>query len=115
MKLKDQVAIVTGTGRNIGEDTAKLLAQEGARVAVVDMDKARGDKVAADIVKAGGTAAGFVADVASEADVARSPFETPAARAPQGEDGREGPRHEAQCNHAGRASGRSDTASGGGT
>ena len=71
MKLKDQVAIITGAGRNIGEDTAKLFAREGANVAVVDMDKGRGDKVAADIVAAGGTAAAFVADVATEADIAR--------------------------------------------
>jgi NAD(P)-dependent dehydrogenase (short-subunit alcohol dehydrogenase family) len=71
MKLEGQIAIVTGAGRNIGEDTAKLMASEGAKVEVVDMDKARGDRVAAEIVRANGTAAGFVADVASEADVAR--------------------------------------------
>jgi len=71
MKLDHQVAIVTGAGRNIGEDTAALLAAEGAKVAVVDMDKGRAEKVAARIAAAGGTAAGCVADVASEADVAR--------------------------------------------
>jgi NAD(P)-dependent dehydrogenase (short-subunit alcohol dehydrogenase family) len=71
MKLKDQVAIVTGAGRNIGEDTAKLLASEGAKVAVVDMDQGRGDKVAAEIAQAGGVAAAFMADVASEADIAK--------------------------------------------
>jgi NAD(P)-dependent dehydrogenase (short-subunit alcohol dehydrogenase family) len=49
MKLNGQVAIITGAGRNIGEDTAKLFASEGASVAVVDLDKARGEKVAADI------------------------------------------------------------------
>jgi NAD(P)-dependent dehydrogenase (short-subunit alcohol dehydrogenase family) len=70
MKLNDQVAIVTGAGRNIGEDTAKLLAREGAKVAVVDMDKGRGERVAAEITEAGGAAAAFVADVASEADIA---------------------------------------------
>lgn len=71
MKLKDQVAIITGAGRNIGEDTAKLLSREGAKIAVVDMDKGRGDKVAADIVAAGGDAAGFVADISSDSDVAK--------------------------------------------
>ena len=71
MKLKDQVAIVTGAGRNIGEEIAKILAQNGAKVAVVDMDTGRGSKVAEEIVMAGGTAAAFVADVSSETDVAK--------------------------------------------
>jgi NAD(P)-dependent dehydrogenase (short-subunit alcohol dehydrogenase family) len=70
MKLKGQIAIITGAGRNIGEDTAKLFAAEGAKVVVVDNHKGRADKVAADIVQAGGEAAGFVADVSSESDVA---------------------------------------------
>jgi len=71
MKLKDQVAIVTGAGRNIGEEISKLLAQNGAKVAVVDMDPGRGSKVAGEIVTSGGEAAAFVADISSEADVAR--------------------------------------------
>ena len=45
MKLKDQVAIVTGAGRNIGEEIAKLFAAEGAKVAVVDLDRPRGERV----------------------------------------------------------------------
>lgn len=69
MKLIGQVAIITGAGRNIGEEIAKLLASEGAKIAVVDMDKGRGDKVAAEIKNAGGDARGFVANVASESDI----------------------------------------------
>jgi NAD(P)-dependent dehydrogenase (short-subunit alcohol dehydrogenase family) len=70
MKLKDQVAIVTGGGRNIGEEIAKLFAAEGARVAIIDMDRARGERVARAIVAAGGEAAALTADVSKSADVA---------------------------------------------
>jgi NAD(P)-dependent dehydrogenase (short-subunit alcohol dehydrogenase family) len=69
MRLQGQVAIITGAGRNIGEEISKLLASEGAKIAVVDMDKERGEKVAAEIKNAGGDAKGFVANVASEADI----------------------------------------------
>ncbi len=67
MKLKDQVAVVTGGGRNIGEQIAKLFAAEGARVAVVDLDQDRGARVADEI---GGAAAAFVADTSNSRDVA---------------------------------------------
>src|SRR6202023_3194194 len=70
MKLRDQVAIVTGAGRNIGEEIAKLFAAEGARVAVVDMDAARGGRVAAEIRQSGGDAQLFLADVSRGSDVA---------------------------------------------
>jgi NAD(P)-dependent dehydrogenase (short-subunit alcohol dehydrogenase family) len=68
-KLRGRVAIITGAGRNIGEETAKLLASEGAKVAVVDMDRTRGGRVAGEITQAGGDAKGFVADVANEEEI----------------------------------------------
>ena len=67
MKLSNKVAIITGAGRNIGEDTARLFAKEGAKVAIVDLDLGRAETVAADIRKAKGFAEAFVADVANEA------------------------------------------------
>jgi NAD(P)-dependent dehydrogenase (short-subunit alcohol dehydrogenase family) len=70
MTLANQVAIVTGAGRNIGEEISKSLASEGAKVAVVDMDEARGSKVAAAIRAAGGEAVALFADVSVESDVA---------------------------------------------
>ncbi len=70
MRLKDQVAVVTGAGRNIGEEIAKLFAAEGAKVALVDLDKARGERVANAIRQAGGDAARFTADVSKSAEVA---------------------------------------------
>lgn len=69
MKLKGQVAIVTGAGRNIGEEVAKLLSKEGAAIAVVDLDKGRAEKVAGDINASGGKAKAFICDVAKEADI----------------------------------------------
>jgi NAD(P)-dependent dehydrogenase (short-subunit alcohol dehydrogenase family) len=66
MRLANQVAIVTGAGRNIGEETAKLFAKEGAAIAVVDMDRARADKVTEAITAAEGKAKTYVCDVAQE-------------------------------------------------
>src|SRR5262249_16340321 len=70
MKLKDQVAIVTGAGRNIGEEVARLFAQEGAKIAGVDMDKAGGQGTVDTIKAKGGDAELYVTDVSKGADVA---------------------------------------------
>ena len=71
MKLAGKTAIVTGAGRNIGEEIAKLFATEGARVAVVDMDEGRANAVA-DMIKAdGGNAVAVVCNVADPADISK--------------------------------------------
>lgn len=68
--MGNKVAIITGAGRNIGEEIAKVFAQEGARVAVVDLDKGRGEKVAGEINSAQpDRALPVVCDVSSSADV----------------------------------------------
>jgi NAD(P)-dependent dehydrogenase (short-subunit alcohol dehydrogenase family) len=72
MKLAGQVAIVTGGGRNIGAEIAKLFAAEGARVAIVDLDRGRCESVAGEIAAAGGEAIALVADVSKGADAAES-------------------------------------------
>jgi NAD(P)-dependent dehydrogenase (short-subunit alcohol dehydrogenase family) len=69
MLLTDQVAIVTGAGRNIGEATANLLAERGASVALVDINTELAEQVAAKIRAAGGTAEVFRANIADENDV----------------------------------------------
>ena len=49
MKFEGKVALVTGGGRGIGAATANLLAREGAKVAVSDMDVAPAQEVAGPI------------------------------------------------------------------
>tara|TARA_B100000676_G_C17921135_1_gene755532 strand:+ start:229 stop:1005 length:777 start_codon:yes stop_codon:yes gene_type:complete len=69
MKLAGKAAIVTGAGRNIGEEIAVLFAQEGAKVAVVDMDEGRADAVADRIKDEGGEAVAVVCDVSDTEDI----------------------------------------------
>jgi NAD(P)-dependent dehydrogenase (short-subunit alcohol dehydrogenase family) len=69
MKLRGQVAIVTGGGRNIGEEIAKLLASEGAAVAILDHDQGRGERAARAVADAGGTAMALGADVSKGSEV----------------------------------------------
>ncbi len=69
MRLKDKSIIVTGSGGGIGEGIARRLAAEGAKVIVNDINSALGEQVVADIVKAGGTASFFAADVTQTAEV----------------------------------------------
>ena len=63
MRVKDKSIIVTGSGGGIGEGIARRLAAEGARVIVNDINAELGEKAVAAIVKAGGTASFFAADV----------------------------------------------------
>lgn len=69
MRLQQQVAIITGAGRNIGADIARLFASEGAKIAVVDMDKGRGEAIAFEIRASGGEAIAVVADISQGEDV----------------------------------------------
>lgn len=68
MKLAGKVAIVTGSGRGIGEAIAKKFAQEGASVAVVDIDEREATRVAGEIVNSGGKAIAIKVDVSKKAD-----------------------------------------------
>lgn len=71
MNIQDCVALITGGGKGIGEAVAKLLARQGAKVAVVDLMQADIDRVVADIREIGGQAIGIQANVTSEAETAR--------------------------------------------
>ena len=71
MKLANQVAIVTGAGRGIGQAIANRLAAEGAKVACVSRTEANAAKVAEEInAKHPGAAKAYAVDVADTKAVA---------------------------------------------
>lgn len=70
MRLKDQVAIITGGSSGIGRETALLFAREGAAVVVADVNDAGGEQTVADILAGGGRAVYQRSDVSRASDCA---------------------------------------------
>jgi 3(or 17)beta-hydroxysteroid dehydrogenase len=66
MRVADKCALVTGAASGMGAATARLLAREGAKVAVADMLETEGRAVVAEITAAGGTAMFLKLDVTEE-------------------------------------------------
>ncbi|MFC1823706.1 SDR family NAD(P)-dependent oxidoreductase [Thermodesulfobacteriota bacterium] len=71
MILQDRVAIVTGAGSGIGEGIALRFSQEGAKVAVVDMDRQKASETAEKIKISGKIALPLEADVSKSQDADR--------------------------------------------
>lgn len=69
MRLAGKIAIVTGTSPNIGGGIAEGLADEGARVACVDVLTENAEHCAAWIKGRGGEALGLTCDLTDEAQV----------------------------------------------
>jgi 3(or 17)beta-hydroxysteroid dehydrogenase len=67
-RVQDKVAIVTGGAGGLGRAEALLLAKEGAKVVITDLDQAAIETVAADIVGLGGKALATKHDVTSESE-----------------------------------------------
>lgn len=69
MKLKDQVAIVTGAASGMGKAIAELFAKEGAKVVAADINEDGVKEVVAGIEKEGGTALALKVDLAKLEDI----------------------------------------------
>lgn len=68
-RFHNQIAVITGAGRGIGLNLAKQLANEGATVALLDVNKEAAEAGANAINAANGRAAAWCVDVTSEASV----------------------------------------------
>ncbi|WIA10083.1 hypothetical protein OEZ85_010290 [Tetradesmus obliquus] len=70
-KLTGKAALVTGAGQGIGRAWAHALGEAGAAVAVVDLDLAKAQAVAGELLSKGVRALAVQADVASKKDCQR--------------------------------------------
>ncbi|MDP7546301.1 MAG: SDR family NAD(P)-dependent oxidoreductase, partial [Alphaproteobacteria bacterium] len=72
MRLRDKVAVVTGSQQGIGMAIAVAFASEGAAVVINYLDDhAAADKAVGGIVEAGGRATAVAGNVAEPTDVER--------------------------------------------
>jgi 3-oxoacyl-[acyl-carrier protein] reductase len=65
MRLKDQVALITGSARGIGKEIALAFAKEGAAVIISDINETAAKETAAEFVKNGFRADAFACNVSN--------------------------------------------------
>ena len=82
--LQGKTVVVTGGGGGIGGATCKRFAAAGSRVAVLDLDGAAAERVAAEIAQTRGTAQAFTCDVIDYESVRRTIASVEAALGPVG-------------------------------
>ncbi|HEY9184760.1 MAG TPA: glucose 1-dehydrogenase [Salegentibacter sp.] len=68
MELKGKVALITGAGSGIGEATARIFAEEGAKVLLTDINEDAVKKITNQINDDGGTARHILADSSKPED-----------------------------------------------
>ena len=68
-RLENKVAIISGSAGRMDKETAKLFAEEGAKVVVADFNEAGGQAVVDEINASGGTAAFCKVDISDTVQV----------------------------------------------
>jgi NAD(P)-dependent dehydrogenase (short-subunit alcohol dehydrogenase family) len=74
-RFEDKVAVITGAAGGIGRAAALRFASEGAKVVLVDVDRAGLDDAVSAVHAGGGEALAIAADVTTSADVERNAAE----------------------------------------
>lgn len=67
--LQGQVMVITGAGRGIGKEIAKMATFRGARVVLLEINQETLSKTVAEIKELGGDAQGFQIDLGNESDI----------------------------------------------
>jgi NAD(P)-dependent dehydrogenase (short-subunit alcohol dehydrogenase family) len=75
-RLRDKVATITGAGVGIGRATAKLFAQEGAKIVIAERNTDTGEAVAEEIRGSGSEALFIPTDVTDSASVEQTIAQT---------------------------------------
>ena len=70
-RLKDKIAVITGSGKGLGEAMALLFSHEGAKTVVFDIDEPAGRETAEQIQEQGGEAIFVHGDVSNPDDAVR--------------------------------------------
>ncbi|OAL53566.1 3-oxoacyl [Pyrenochaeta sp. DS3sAY3a] len=69
--LAGQTAIITGAAQGIGASTAQILAREGAKIVIADIDSVKAEKTAQAIIAEGGQAIAVPGDITKNEDIER--------------------------------------------
>ena len=69
MQVRDSIIAITGAGQGLGKAMALRLAQQGAKLAIIDRNGEAVEKAVAECRQFGTRAEGYLADISNEADV----------------------------------------------
>ena len=70
-RMKDKIAVITGSGKGLGEAMALLFSREGAKIVVFDIDEPAGRETVEQIQEQGGEAIFVHGDVSNPDDAIR--------------------------------------------